>query len=258
WFLLFHEYGRRGLAVHQHRDLRVRQHFIGFASDHERRETAPPVRRHHDKIATFLQRGIDNPFPYENARAQHTLERHTGGRRRLDAIEVFVTLGARAFPHFLLERFIHQHHFPIGKSKIERHHMQAGHLGIERARERHTALRRALGQFRPVGRDQDTLEHRHLLPSVVDVFAPVYISGGPASSFFVSGTSVIVASVSNRTLATETAFSSAIRTTLVGSTMPASIISTYSLRAASKPTLPLLASIWFTTTPPSTAEFSAI
>ena len=41
----------------------------------------------------------------------------------------------------------------------------------------------------------------------------------------------MVASVSSSTLATETAFSSAMRTTLVGSMMPASTRSTYSLRA---------------------------
>jgi len=41
-----------------------------------------------------------------------------------------------------------------------------------------------------------------------------------------SGISVMVASVSSRILATETAFSRAIRTTLVGSMMPASYMST--------------------------------
>ena len=45
-----------------------------------------------------------------------------------------------------------------------------------------------------------------------------------AGSF--SGTSVMMASVSSSTLATETAFSSATRTTLAGSTMPASKRST--------------------------------
>ena len=51
---------------------------------------------------------------------------------------------------------------------------------------------------------------------------------------------------------------SAMRTTLVGSMMPASTRSTYSLRPASKPKLPLPSSMRATTTPPSTAEFSAI
>jgi hypothetical protein len=55
------------------------------------------------------------------------------------------------------------------------------------------------------------------------------------SSFLVSGMSVMVTSVSNSTLATDTAFSRPMRTTLVGSMMPASTKSTYSLRAASKP-----------------------
>ena len=45
-------------------------------------------------------------------------------------------------------------------------------------------------------------------------------------SAFGSGISVSVASVSSSTLATDTAFSSAARTTLVGSMMPASIRST--------------------------------
>ena len=53
------------------------------------------------------------------------------------------------------------------------------------------------------------------------------ISGAGAwTSFFVSGTSVMMASVSRRVLAAETAFSSAMRTTLVGSTIPASRRST--------------------------------
>jgi len=63
----------------------------------------------------------------------------------------------------------------------------------------------------------------------------IAISGSDARCFASSGTSVIVASVSSRVLATETAFSSATRTTLVGSMMPASIKSTYCLRPASKP-----------------------
>ena len=54
-----------------------------------------------------------------------------------------------------------------------------------------------------------------------------------AGSLCSSGMSVIVASVSSNTLATDTAFSSAMRTTLVGSTMPASIRSTYVFVAAS-------------------------
>ena len=63
----------------------------------------------------------------------------------------------------------------------------------------------------------------------------IAISGSDARCFASSGISVIVASVSSRVLATETAFSSATRTTLVGSMMPASIKSTYCLRPASKP-----------------------
>ena len=50
-----------------------------------------------------------------------------------------------------------------------------------------------------------------------------------------SGTSVSVASVSSSTPATDTAFSSATRTTLVGSMMPASTRSTYVPRPASNP-----------------------
>ena len=62
-------------------------------------------------------------------------------------------------------------------------------------------------------------------------------SSPPGSRFGVdgSGASVIVASVRSSTLATETAFSSATRTTFVGSMMPASTRSTYLPRAASKP-----------------------
>ncbi len=52
------------------------------------------------------------------------------------------------------------------------------------------------------------------------------ISGAAARSFGSSGSSVIVASVNSSVLATDTAFSSAIRTTLVGSMIPASMRST--------------------------------
>jgi hypothetical protein len=61
------------------------------------------------------------------------------------------------------------------------------------------------------------------------------ISGSSERSFLSSGMSVMVASVSKSTLATDTAFSNAMRTTLVGSMIPTSTRSTYSLRAASKP-----------------------
>ncbi len=75
-------------------------------------------------------------------------------------------------------------------------------------------------------------------PAARPLLQPLYSipPSNPAGIFgSFSGTSVSVASVSSKTLATETAFSSAIRTTLVGSMIPASIRSTYSPRAASKP-----------------------
>lgn len=49
----------------------------------------------------------------------------------------------------------------------------------------------------------------------------IAISGAAWDSLAGSSTSVMVASVSSSTLATETAFSSAMRTTLVGSMIPA-------------------------------------
>jgi len=61
------------------------------------------------------------------------------------------------------------------------------------------------------------------------------ISAPAARSFSDSGISVMVASVSSRTPATDMAFSSPMRTTLVGSMMPASTRSTYSFRPASNP-----------------------
>ncbi|MNZ78358.1 hypothetical protein D3C78_969270 [compost metagenome] len=64
--------------------------------------------------------------------------------------------------------------------------------------------------------------------------------------------------MSSSTLATDTAFSRAMRTTLVGSTMPAWYMSTYWLVAASKPIEPGSARMRATTTPASTAEFSAM
>src|SRR5450830_742824 len=98
----------------------------------------------------------------------------------------------------------------------------------------------------------------HCLTPIMRAAHYIAISGSGLRSLLTSGISVIVASVSNRMLATDTAFSSAMRTTLVGSMIPASIRSTYSLRPASKPSLPLPPNMRATTTPPSTAEFSAI
>jgi alanine dehydrogenase len=96
-------------------------------------------------------------------------------------------------------------------------------------------------RFRPMG----SRSGRHIRPRL-DVASRalmrpsarphhIVISGSKARSFWGSGISVMVASVNRRTLATDTAFSSATRTTLVGSMMPASTRSTYSLRPASKP-----------------------
>ena len=61
-----------------------------------------------------------------------------------------------------------------------------------------------------------------------------YSGAGVRSGFF-SRSSVSVASVNSNVLATETAFSSATRTTLVASMMPASIKSTYLQVEASRP-----------------------
>jgi hypothetical protein len=60
-------------------------------------------------------------------------------------------------------------------------------------------------------------------------------SSGADRSALGSSTSVIVASASSSVPATDAAFSSATRTTLVGSIIPASIRSTYLLHAASNP-----------------------
>jgi len=68
---------------------------------------------------------------------------------------------------------------------------------------------------------------RRLVPRAATSITVVIQGNGVAwadDSF--SGMSVMVASVSNKILATETAFSRAIRTTLVGSMMPASYMST--------------------------------
>jgi hypothetical protein len=88
--------------------------------------------------------------------------------------------------------------------------------------------------------------------------AAPHIISGEGRSAFSSSTSVSVASASRSTLATETAFSSPIRTTLVGSTIPASIRSRYSPRRASKPKVPLPLRSRSTTTPGSAPEFAAI
>lgn len=63
-------------------------------------------------------------------------------------------------------------------------------------------------------------------------------SGVGVCSDFLSRSSVSVASVSRRVLATETAFSSATRTTLVASMMPSWIRSTYWPFDASRPQFP--------------------
>ena len=99
---------------------------------------------------------------------------------------------------------------------------------------------RTAARGEPPSFDMTTLRPTVRCPSLSDARHHIAISGSAACSFFASGISVIVASVSSRTLATETAFSSAMRTTLVGSMMPASTRSTYCLRAASKPRLPSL------------------
>lgn len=67
---------------------------------------------------------------------------------------------------------------------------------------------------------------RHIAGEVGPDRRHIAISGSGIRSRFGSGISVIVASVNSRTLATDTAFSSAVRTTLAGSTMPASTRST--------------------------------
>jgi hypothetical protein len=77
-----------------------------------------------------------------------------------------------------------------------------------------------------------------------------------ADSFL--GLSATIASVVIRSEATEAASWSEMRTTLVGSMMPAATKSTYYSLCASKPKLPDFSITLPTTIEPSTPEFSAI
>src|SRR4030081_2891816 len=81
--------------------------------------------------------------------------------------------------------------------------------------------------------------------------------GGIGAAFF--GTSATIASVVTRRPATDAASCNAARTTLAGSMMPLSTMSTYSSVWASKPKVSdLFSRILPTTIEPSTPEFSAI
>src|SRR5438067_6254179 len=53
-------YGRWASAIDQYGDLRVREHFDRFAAENNRRDTATPVRGHHDQIAPSRRGGIDD------------------------------------------------------------------------------------------------------------------------------------------------------------------------------------------------------
>src|SRR5207247_483667 len=79
------------------------------------------------------------------------------------------------------------------------------------------------------------------------------------ASFFSSGMSVISASVVSRSEAMDAAFSSATRSTLVGSMIPAWSMSTNSMLSASKPRVATVSALTFsTTTLPSRPAFSTI
>ena len=104
--------------------------------------------------------------------------------------------------------------------------------------------------FRPV---TTALAGRHV--PAADRRLPLGGGGG----FFSPGRSDTMASVVMRRPATEAASCSAVRTTLAGSTMPASIMSTYSSVWALKPQLFDLCSLTLPTTiEPSAPEFLAI
>jgi hypothetical protein len=48
------------LAIHEYGDFRVREDFDRLAAEDNRRDTATPVRRHHDQIAPSRLGGFDN------------------------------------------------------------------------------------------------------------------------------------------------------------------------------------------------------
>ena len=94
----------------------------------------------------------------------------------------------------------------------------------------------------------------YIMPPMPPMPPPPGMAG--AGSF---GSSATMASVVTRRPATEPASCSAVRTTLAGSTMPASIMSTYFSFWASKPKVSDFSSMILPTTiEPSTPAFSAI
>src|SRR5581483_5551271 len=131
-------------------------------------------------------------------------------------------------------------HERVGRDRdIQQRHFRSADAG-----DRHGMIERMTRELGEVDRAQDAADvDRHM-------------TSDGADAVFGSGISVIVASVSSSTPAAETAFSSASRTTFVGSMIPASSRSTYWPVDASRPNAPLPFRIRSTTTPSSMPEFS--
>jgi len=87
---------------------------------------------------------------------------------------------------------------------------------------------------------------------------PIPPPPGMGAAGFFSGISLMSASVVKRSPAMLAAFSSAVRATYVGSTMPAFTMSTYSAESASKPSFPEEFFTRSQTIAPSTPAFCAI
>jgi hypothetical protein len=98
----------------------------------------------------------------------------------------------------------------------------------------YTFLPQSSGFFSPNAGETALIGLQYYTDTMTDTLSNAAGAAGAAAGFG-SGSLVKVASASSSTLATETAFSSATRTTFVGSMMPASIRSTYRPVMASKP-----------------------
>src|SRR6516162_3991100 len=144
----------------------MREHLDCLAAENDRRDTATPVRSHHDQIALSRLGGFDNRlidlFMLD-------VERVANNTRQLSSIrndtKHFFGVILGVFPVF--DRGV----FELARGNREKMEWfgdrHGGNLGTDLLGEEDALLDGFGGEVRPIGRDQDALEHRVLLPAPI-------------------------------------------------------------------------------------------
>jgi len=150
---------RTRAAIDEDGDGAVGEHLQRLAPEHDSRNAAPAMGRHHDQIACLGIGGLDNRFVRMLVLDMHNLATYPRGIRGLLHLrQALCGYGSHALP-VRLESVCD--HVRFNRKKMEGgRNRYARHLGVNGLRQGCTVLNCFVGQVRAIGWNEDVRVHK--------------------------------------------------------------------------------------------------